>query len=386
MSAQATGTDPGSKSSAEIEREVEQSRSDIEHTLDAIQDRLSPGQMLDKAMGVFRGGSGDFARNLGDSITANPIPLALIGVGVAWMMYSSQRPARPSYRAETGYWDEDLDEIEEYYAGFAEDEEHFAGYPGEEAYVSGETETSEGFGSHLKEAGRTAKSKMGAVGEQARHAGERVRHAGERARHAAERARRAGEHARERFGRAGEQARERFGRAGEQARERFGRARAGISESAHEAGERLRQQGYRATRGMRRTLDEQPLVLGAIGLAIGAALGAALPPTETEDELMGEARDKALRQATKAGREQADKMREAAGAVAAAAREEAGKQGLTPKRSGENEESSSGQQFAGGVGAQKHGQGSSAGGQSTSPGTPGAAPFPTDPQTGVDRS
>jgi hypothetical protein len=367
MSAQATSTDPGSKSASEIEREVEQSRADIEHTLDAIQDRLSPGQMLDKAMGVFRGGSGDFARNLGDSIAANPVPLALIGLGVAWMMYSSQRPARPTYRAETGYWDEDLDEIEDYYAGFAEEEESFAGYPGDEgAYVGPETETGEGFGEHLKGAGRTAKGKVGALGERARHAGERVRHASDRARHAAERARRAGE-----------QARERFGRAGEQARERFGRARAGMAESAHEAGAQLRQHGYRATRGMRRTLDEQPLVLGAIGLAIGAALGAALPPTETEDELMGEARDKALREATRAGREQAGKVREAAGAVAAAAREEAGRQGLTPKSSGEAGEATSGQQFAGNAGAT---------GQSTPPGTAGAAPFPTDPETGVDRS
>jgi hypothetical protein len=91
--------------------------------------------------------------------------------------------------------------------------------------------------------------------------------------------------------------------------------------------------GRRARHGVLRTLDEQPLVLGAIGLAIGAALGAALPPSETEDRLMGEARDEALRRATKAGRKQAEKARAAAGAVVQAAREEADKQGLTPASS-----------------------------------------------------
>ena len=35
-------------------------------------------------------------------------------------------------------------------------------------------------------------------------------------------------------------------------------------------------------------IEEQPLVLAAIGVAVGAALGAALPTTETENSLLGE--------------------------------------------------------------------------------------------------
>ena len=37
-----------------------------------------------------------------------------------------------------------------------------------------------------------------------------------------------------------------------------------------------------------RVIEEQPLVLAAIGLAVGAAIGAAIPQTETENSLMGE--------------------------------------------------------------------------------------------------
>jgi hypothetical protein len=82
MNAQAGGTDPGSKSAAEIEREVQQSRAEVEHTLDAIQARLSPGQLLDQAVGYFREGRGvEFARNLGDSITQNPIRWRWSGLG-----------------------------------------------------------------------------------------------------------------------------------------------------------------------------------------------------------------------------------------------------------------------------------------------------------------
>jgi Protein of unknown function (DUF3618) len=366
MSTPTSGTDPGSKSAAEIEREVRQSRAEIEHTLDAIQEKLSPGQMVDQALGYFRGGRGvDFARNLGDSIAANPVPVALVGLGVAWMMFSSQRSPRDDHRLSAGYWEDDLDAVEEHYAGFVEEEQH-AGFAEEDmGYLGPETDTGEGLGAHLKDAGESAagqsstgqavKSKVAGLGERARHAGERVRHAGERARHASDRA-----------------------------RQRFGRARAGVADRAYEAGERVRHQGHLAKQGVLRTLDEQPLVLGALGLAIGAALGAALPPSETEDKLMGEARDKALRHATKAGREQAGKMREAAGSIAAAAREEAGK--FARERSGEADEATSGQRFAGDVGAPVSDQSNPGGtGHGTPAGTAGSTPLP-DPQTGLDRS
>ncbi len=59
--------------------------------------------------------------------------------------------------------------------------------------------------------------------------------------------------------------------------------------------------------------DEQPLVLGAIGLAIGAAIGAALPMTETEDSLMGSTAHRFRDSATDAARHEVDEMRAAAG-------------------------------------------------------------------------
>jgi ElaB/YqjD/DUF883 family membrane-anchored ribosome-binding protein len=337
MSTQATGTDPGSRSAAEIERDVQQSRADIEQTLDAIQERLSPGQLVDQAIGYFRGGRGvDFARNLGDSIAANPIPVTLMGVGLAWMMLSGQRSARDADRGGSAYWDEDLDPVEGHYGSFAEEDM---------AYLGPEADAGGGFGEDLKEAGRTAKDRMGELGEQARHASE--------------------------------QARERAQAAGARARERVGQARSGVTERAHDARARAGYYGRRARQGLLRSLDEQPLVLGAIGLAVGAALGAALPPTETEDELMGETRDEALRRATKVGREQAEKVREAAGAVAAAARDEAGKQGLTPKSSGEAGGAPS-SPTAGRAGEPEPGESKPAGLASDTP-------FAADPKANLDR-
>ena len=60
-------------------------------------------------------------------------------------------------------------------------------------------------------------------------------------------------------------------------------------------------------------LEEQPLVLGAIGLAIGAAIGAALPMTETEDSLMGSTAHRFRDSASDAARHEVDEMKAAAG-------------------------------------------------------------------------
>lgn len=44
----------------------------------------------------------------------------------------------------------------------------------------------------------------------------------------------------------------------------------------------------RVTNTLARIIEDQPLVLAAVGIAVGAALGAAIPQTETENSLMGE--------------------------------------------------------------------------------------------------
>jgi hypothetical protein len=49
--------------------------------------------------------------------------------------------------------------------------------------------------------------------------------------------------------------------------------------------------GGQARQGVTWLMREQPLVLGAIGVALGAAVGALLPSTTAEDRLMGETRD-----------------------------------------------------------------------------------------------
>jgi len=61
-----------------------------------------------------------------------------------------------------------------------------------------------------------------------------------------------------------------------------------VGSAAHSA----RDQAMRVERGLEATLQSNPLALGAVAVAVGAAVGYSLPRTRREDELMGEVRDR----------------------------------------------------------------------------------------------
>ena len=80
------------KSSAQLEREAEQTRSQLAATLDELRSRITPGQLLDQTLDFARESNvGDLARNLGRDARDNPLPLALIGTGIAWLMMTNGR-------------------------------------------------------------------------------------------------------------------------------------------------------------------------------------------------------------------------------------------------------------------------------------------------------
>jgi predicted RNA-binding Zn ribbon-like protein len=71
--------------------------------------------------------------------------------------------------------------------------------------------------------------------------------------------------------------------------------------------------GDRTGRRLAETVEEQPLLLGAFGLAIGAAIGALLPSSTAEDRLMGESRDRVADRLSAMAGEAYDKAKETAG-------------------------------------------------------------------------
>ena len=87
-----------------IERELAATRAQLDGTIDALQQKLSPGELMSQAVTYFKEGSGmDLSHNLGRSLRDNPVPVALIGLGLGWLAMSGSRrprePTGPSYRA-----------------------------------------------------------------------------------------------------------------------------------------------------------------------------------------------------------------------------------------------------------------------------------------------
>jgi hypothetical protein len=119
----------------------------------------------------------------------------------------------------------------------------------------------------------------------------------------------------------------------ESSREALAQAANSVRDTANRAAQGTRSQVESARQGiehaqerMQRMLDEQPLMLGALGLAAGALIGALLPSTETEDRLAGDIRKKAVRKVAQSTRA----MYEAAAKNAAAPSERSGTEPQSP--------------------------------------------------------
>lgn len=220
-----------SSSSAQLERQADATRAQVAETLDRIRSRMSPGQMVDQAIEYARdNGAAEFVRNLGQQVKASPLPVALIGTGIAWLMLSNgQSAARAS-----------------------------AGSDGAAA---------------VREQWRSASAAL--------HG-----------------------------------------------------AASSVSDAGASAGESLRDAAASLSNGMpgqqaaMNFAREQPLVLGAVGLALGALLGAVLPSTRTEDELVGASSDAMKEDVKQTAEEQLELAVDAGGRAFNAASEEAKAQGL----------------------------------------------------------
>ena len=246
--------DDAGKDPATLEREIDQTRANMDRTLGALERKFSPGQLLDQAMEFARENGGEFANNLGRSVKENPVPAILTAVGIAWMVASSNRPR--SWTADA--YDERYTRND-----FNSDEFDQAVTEGD----AGDEDEKEGL---TEKAQRLKASAEGTLTE----AGQRVKSAAERT------------------------------------RQKLASTKETMSSRLRSTSGTAQIQTQRVREGFNSLLSEQPLLLGALGIAVGAAIGAALPATEQEDRLFGSARDKTLSEVKQRGAESYEQVRD----------------------------------------------------------------------------
>src|SRR5215217_6826033 len=92
------------RTSADLQREIDADRQRIEQRIGAIQERMSPGQLVDEVIAYAKdSGGGEYVSNLGKALKANPLPVALMGVSLAWLMAKQGIPSQTSASAEEEY-------------------------------------------------------------------------------------------------------------------------------------------------------------------------------------------------------------------------------------------------------------------------------------------
>lgn len=297
-----------------IESDLDATRSRLGSHLSELQDRLSPGQVLDDLMGYFRGSEGAaFGGNLLDNVRANPMPAALTGIGLAWLMASNPRAAAPP-AADSGarlhhYGRDDHGAT---MARLREAEQGVARQPSEAEHV---------YSARLD----TARGQAGGL---SRHTQETTESFGARVRDALASAQRAASETahdlRDQVGGALGAASGAIGSFGAAAQSSVQNAASGAARYAGGAFS----SGGQAGGNMMAALVESPVLLGALGLAAGALLGALVPRSDQEEEALGGIARQVRDTATSLAQQGLEGGKHVAQAVADKARESAQEHGL----------------------------------------------------------
>lgn len=304
------------KSSADLEREVAAQRDRVEARIGEIKDRLSPGQLLDEALSYTRHGGAHFASNLAQQVSANPLPAALVGVGLAWLI-SSTANGQQNQNMSQHHWD-DRDHSYPYAnlrTGGLRRISHAADESGQ-WWSEFQTDSGDIYKARASEAGHRAGHFTDKAGRMFSgfidDAGNRVRQFQDEAGNAISDAQGWANHS------------------WRDLQQGIGNALNGVGSAARQAMDGAMSGSRNLAGGMQGSADEmsrqivklfdnQPLIAGALAFAAGAAIGATLPSTAEEDQLVGEQsdrlRERAGRKASKLyekGKEQVSEVFETA--------------------------------------------------------------------------
>ena len=296
---------------ARIERDLDATRSRLGTHLNELQDRLSPGQVLDDLMGYFRGSEGAaFGQNLVANVRANPMPAAITGIGLAWLMASNPRTGSVApLSSSTGLHHYGRDDHAATITRVRDAEQRLMRQTGEadHAYTArldaarGEAiglarhtqETTESFGARVRDALASVERAVSEVAHDAR-----------------------------------DQAAGAMG-AASNALSSLGSSVQGAAQgAAGYAGSAISSSGQ-AGSNMIAALAESPVLLGALGLAAGALLGALVPQSDQEEAALGGIAKQARDTATNLANQGLEGGKHVAQAVADKARESATGHGLT---------------------------------------------------------
>jgi DNA-binding XRE family transcriptional regulator len=299
----------------EIRQEIEETRDELAETIGAIQEKLTPRNIVASATDRVKNVATERVREMADTasqtahqamnyardatsgmterVRQNPLPLALLGIGAAWLLARSQRQ---SSGRSYGMRRDQRDYGREYGVDRTRDDALYGDYGDHgviariqnnpiPAALAGVGLSWLAFSSSSRDREYVAQSD-GASRENVSSgwsegkAGEGIAQTvTDSANHVASRTR----------------------------------------EYASDASDSMRRMMRQRQHQIQRMVQDNPLLVGAGALMLGAAFGMAVPESETENALMGEARDTMIERGREMARDTVSQVQDAAGSVAEAA-------------------------------------------------------------------
>lgn len=275
------------KSVTQLEHEIDADRQRISDKISAIQERLTPGQLVDEVLTYAKSSGGsEYVSNLGRSFKENPMPVALVGVGLAWLMAGSGSSST-AMASSTSHVPAPAPAPTRYPLATVTGEVRRVGPA---RYENGSR--------YMDFADTTGRKFKALTDESGRRAGHFIDDAGETFRGFADQAGKTMNQIRDETGSMLDDASGWASDTWEAAKSTL----SSIGDSLSSAGSSVASTSSSALSGLQdrssRLNDmilsqfrDQPLVGGALAFAVGAAIGASLPHTQKEDELVGEAAD-----------------------------------------------------------------------------------------------
>jgi hypothetical protein len=255
---------------AEIREDIEDTRARMSTTIDAIQEKLSPHNLMEQAKETAReatiGRVQDMASNVAesaretgstlmDTVRQNPVPVALTGIGLGWLFLSARRA---SVRRQQG---------RAYGYGY-----RYGGDGGYDDRVRG------GYGGQMRAYQQSHQSPPD----------------------------------KSRMGQMAKQVQDTAGNAAGNVSDKVQDAASTVADKAGDMADRVQGQA-RQTRGwLEQTWNDNPLVVSGASLVLGAIVGLSIPETPMEDQLMGETRDNLVQKAQGVAEDTVEKAQQAA--------------------------------------------------------------------------
>lgn len=289
---------------ARLERETEETRAQLESTLFELRARMSPSSLMDQATDYLRSSSGRaFVGNLRDQVVENPVPVTLIGAGIAWLALSGAmaRRGNGNGRAHMRGMERDWGRTGATAYDMAHDGDgrtaYDRGHDGDlRSAVQRAREAADGWTEDARSAASEAGDAMRDGADDLRErAGTMYDETVSRARDTTgawmDDAREAASEAGDRLRQGMDDMRDGAGRVRDQAAGIYDQTVRGTRRMAGKAADygRAARQAVRSDGALMNFCREQPMLVAGIGIAIGAALGAMIPASRAEARVMGEA-------------------------------------------------------------------------------------------------